>query len=247
MEDCFRLDGQRLLVTGASSGIGAATAQRLAERGGTVLLTGRDTTRLAEVQSSLTGEGHRSVAADLCEPEERGRLVAELEPLDGVVFCAGVVKASPAKFWTQRDWAFHSELNQAVPLLLTRELLKAKRVADGGSIVCVSSISAHHPSVGYGLYAASKAGLEAAARTLALELAPRRIRVNCLAPGLVETPMTAASSEVPDASMQAYRERYPLGTGQPEDVAAAAAFLLSAGARWITGTTLILDGGISLT
>ncbi|MGF1484180.1 MAG: SDR family NAD(P)-dependent oxidoreductase [Opitutales bacterium] len=245
--DPYRLDNQRILVTGASSGIGAATARLLARRGAQVLLNGRDEPRLNSVAQSLEGEQPQTFQADLSEPAARSELARAVGVLDGLVFSAGVAKPAPAKFWQAKDWEQTNAINHAAPLLFARELLKAKALADGASLVFVSSISAHRASVGYGLYAASKAALEAGVRVLALELAPRKIRANCLVPGLVETPMTDAQSAIPDASMQAYRARYPLGTGAPDDVALAAGFLLSPASKWTTGTSLLLDGGYSLT
>jgi NAD(P)-dependent dehydrogenase (short-subunit alcohol dehydrogenase family) len=246
MSDPFRLEGRRILVTGASSGIGWAVASLAAARGAQVLATGRNEERLQGLLAAIGGGAHRAIPADLTDAGGRERLAAEAGGLDGVVHSAGVAKTAPAKFWKEADWRALNALNHEAPLLLTRELLRAKALDDGASVVFVGSIAATRPSKGYGLYAASKGALAAGARVLALELAGRRIRVNCLSPGLVESPMTEGQSAVPDASMQAYRERYPLGTGTPGDVAAAIAFLLAPASRWMTGVDLVLDGGVSL-
>lgn len=243
----FHLRGQSILVTGASSGIGAEVARMAAEHGASVVATGRDEGRLQSVIMELCGEGHQALPADLTQAAARRKLVEAAGPLNGVVHCAGKSAVAPAKFWTEKSWRHLNAINHEAPLLLTRELLAAKSLVGGGSLVFLSSVAAHVPSVGVGLYAATKAALQAAAAVLALELAPRGIRVNCISPGLVETPMMEEESAFPTKLLNAYRERYPLGTGRPDDVAAAVIFLLSPASRWMTGANLLLEGGICLT
>jgi NAD(P)-dependent dehydrogenase (short-subunit alcohol dehydrogenase family) len=244
MSTPFSLTGQRVLVTGASSGIGRATAIAAAEQGATVLATGRDEERLQQTLDALAGDGHRSVPGDLTTDAGRAAVVAGAERLSGVVHAAGALSLAPLKFLADDALPDMQAVNCDAPILLTRDLLRARALQPASSIVFIASVAPYLASVGHGAYAASKAALLAAARVLARELAGRRIRVNCICPGTVRTPMledhALAGAGMDDES------RYPLGYGEPDDVANAAVFLLSDGARWITGTELLMDGGLLL-
>ena len=136
-------------------------------------------------------------------------------------------------------------INVEAPTLLTQALLRRNGIAAGGSIVFLASIAAHIGVAGVGAYSASKAALIALTRCLAMEVVKRRIRANCLSPELVETPLLDATAEVV-GSLEEERKHYPLGFGKPDDVANAAIFLLSDASRWITGTTLVMDGGLTI-
>ena len=242
MTDSFSLEGKTILVTGASSGIGRQACMSIAERGGTIVATGRDRERLEATLHMLEGKGHRGIEADLTQiPAAFGD---ELPSLHGALHCAGITKQVPFAFLTQKHLSEIHAINYEAPMLLTRTILKSRRIAEGGSIVFVTSIAAFSGLKALSAYSASKAALIAAARVLALEIACRGIRANCIAPGMVETPMARQAEEtVSSESMDQHRLLYPLGFGQPQDVANAAVFLLSDASRWITGTTLILDGG----
>ena len=130
-------------------------------------------------------------------------------------------------------------------MLLTQALLKRNLVAADGSILFIASIAAHIGVAGVGAYSGSKAALLAMSRCLAMEVVKRGIRVNCLSPALVETPLLDATAQVV-GSLEAERGNYPLGFGKPDDVANAAIFMLSGASRWITGTTLVMDGGLTI-
>ena len=132
-------------------------------------------------------------------------------------------------------------------MLLTQTLLKQKLVHDDGSLVFMSSIAAHIGVPGVGVYSGTKAALIAMVRCLAMEVAKRRIRANCLSPSLVETPLFDLAVKASPASMEQQRGNHPLGFGNTEDVANATIFLLSGASRWITGTTIVMDGGLTLT
>jgi NAD(P)-dependent dehydrogenase (short-subunit alcohol dehydrogenase family) len=132
-------------------------------------------------------------------------------------------------------------------MLLTQEILKRNLVSPEGSIVFLASIAAHIGVPGVAMYSGTKAALLAMSRCLAMEVVKRKIRVNCLSPALVETPIFDAMIELSgDASMEQQRSNYPLGFGKPEDVANAVIFLLSNASRWITGTTIVMDGGLTI-
>ena len=238
----FGLRGKTVLVTGASSGIGHQIALSCALAGASVVATGRDETRLAALVEQMNGPTHRYLAADLRDDVSVKHLATQVERLDGVVHSAGIAALAPLRMATRKHIESQMHTNYLAPMLLTQQLLLRSAICNGGSIVFVSSISAHIGVAGVSAYGASKAALEAMARSLALEVAKKAMRVNCLAPGLVETPMLAAA-KANATSLDQTLARYPLGLGRPEDVAHAAVFLLSGASRWITGTTITIDGG----
>ena len=244
-EDPFSLDGRRLLVTGASSGLGRAIATTCAKRGAIVVLAGRDVARLEDTRGSLAGTGHQTISADLVETGGRDRVVAECGAVDGVVHSAGISRLSPIRMATSQHLADVWKINYEAPVLLTQKLLAKNQVKPDGSILFMSSIAAFIGVAGVGVYSGTKAALIATMRCLAMEVVKRGIRVNCLAPALVDTPLLAATETVV-ANMEEQKAAYPLGFGKPDDVANAAVFYLSSASRWITGTTLVMDGGLTI-
>lgn len=243
--DPFSLEGKRILVTGASSGLGRAIARSCADRGATIVLNGRDDARLAETIASLGAGGHVSIAADLVDPAGRESVVAGSGTVDGVVHSAGISRLSPIRLATPQHLSDVWKINYEAPTLLTQRLLSKNQIAPNGSILFLSSIAAFIGVAGVGVYSGTKAALIATMRCLAMEVVKRGIRVNCLAPALVETPLLAATETVV-ANMDQQKAAYPLGFGKPEDVANAAVFFLSGASRWITGTTLVMDGGLTI-
>ncbi len=239
--------GKTVLVTGASSGIGRAVAQRLLASGAQVLGVARDAARLAPLD---TGEGVvQRVTLDLLRLDDFPEAVRAMPALDGVVHSAGVVHVRPAAFLSLAQHQQVMDTNLTAPLALTGELLRQRKLAKGSSIVFVSSINGNQIGVkGCTSYAASKAGLVGASKVLAMELAPQAIRVNCVLPGAVDTPMNDALAHVSDETRAAELRAYPLGQrfAQPGEVASAILFLLSAEAAFITGQTLTVDGGCSV-
>lgn len=250
MENPFSLSGKRILVTGASSGIGRQIAISCSQMGAQVVITGRDRERLKQTLEMLdksAAAGHQAVQAELTNPAEREALVAELgaAPLNGLVHSAGISRLSPVRMFTEQHLREVQAINVDAPMLLTQAVLKRNLVAPDGSLVFVASIAAHIGVAGVGAYSGTKAALIAMTRCLAMEVVKRRIRVNCLSPALVETPLLEATATMV-GSMEQERNNYPLGFGKPEDVANAAVFLLSNASRWITGTTLVMDGGLTI-
>ena len=239
-----KFNNQQILVVGATGALGGAIARQLKVEGADLIVSGRDQRKLAALTAEFAGS---SLSVDLSDSTGCAQLAEAVGELDGVVYAAGVAPVVPVRYLKDADIEACLNLNTTMPLLLIRELLKKKRLKAGASIVWISSVSSARGTVGYAAYAASKAGLEASARCLALELAPKGIRVNCIAPGMIETDLADATAErISDEALAAHLKAYPLGAGQPTDVAAATSFLLSQESRWVTGITLPVDGGFSI-
>ena len=236
----INLEGRRFLVTGASSGIGRETAKQIAARGATVILTGRDQERLEQTKAALSPGEHIAVGGDLKNVQEIYALVDACEQIDGVVHCAGIKGLAPLKLTSEKflDEVLAANFKSAV--LITQRLVAKSRLKSGGSVVIVSSISAHTGTAGAGPYSASKAALEGFMKAVALELLAKKIRINALAPGLVRTEMFLAEEA---DWLNEQEKKYPLGLGAPEDVANAAIFLLSDASAYMTGATIVMDGG----
>jgi NAD(P)-dependent dehydrogenase (short-subunit alcohol dehydrogenase family) len=240
----FSLHGKQVLVTGASSGIGQAAALLCARMGARVVVCGRDEQRLATVLASLPGDGHRSVSGDLTDAGARQALVEAVPVLDGCVFSAGAAALAPIRMVSQRHLDAMFAVNYDAPVLLTQALLAKKKVAPGASLVYVTAIAEHVTPNATGIYSGAKAALTATVRTIALEHAKQGIRANCVSPGYVDTPMLHGLQSV--ISMQDKIELTPLGTIEAADVAAGIAYLLAPASRWVSRTSLTIDGGLSL-
>lgn len=239
----FSLEGKTVLVTGASSGIGQATAIECAKMGAKVVVTGRNAERLQETFGQLEGEGHLQIVADLNDENDITKLVEQCPVLNGLVNNAGRGKSKPVSFIGMEDLQDVFQTNLFGVALLTKMLLKKKKIAKGGSIVFTSSISAYMTAAGLAIYASSKAAVTAYMRTCAIELGPKGIRANAILPGMVETKLINSGTYT-DEDKQADLNLYPLGRyGRPEDIAHAMVFLLSDASVWVTGTELIVDGG----
>ena len=244
------LADRHYLVTGASSGIGRSTALLLHRLGARLALIDRDEAGLVELATAL-GDDHgiRTYCADLADiaviQELVERCVGAAGLLHGVVHCAGIQSIAPVRSLQVEVWRRIFAVNTEAALALGKAMAGRKVYAGGhGALVFISSVMASVGSPGAISYSMSKAALEGMARSLALELAGRRIRVNCIAPGFVQTPMFERTEQMWDADQRAAVERqHPLGFGQPEDVANAVAFLLADTGRWITGSVLHVDGG----
>ncbi len=243
----FNLSGKTILVTGASSGIGRQTALTLSKMGARLVISGRNEMRLNEGLAELENDNHLVFPADLTDSYQLTAVTAQLPMLNGMAFCAGIWKSAPIKFLTPELAIKLLQINYLAPQALVSLLLQQKKLQHQSSLVFVSSIAAQHPYKGGSAYSASKAALEAFSKTLSLEVAHIGIRSNCVAPAMVQTQMLEQSQNlVSENMMSQHAQQYPLGLGKPLDVAHAIAFLLSDASEWITGTTLRLDGGLSV-
>lgn len=218
--------------------------------GAGIVAIGRDESRLLETLASLSkDQPHTHIATDLTEEAAIAQLVESLpDPIDGIVHSAGISDYQLARFIKKPFFDDMNRINYEVPFLLTVELLKKRKLAAGGSVVFVASVAGLIAAPANAVYGGSKAALLSISRHLAVECASSGIRVNSIAPGMVNTPMTErARTRLPSGALEANEKLYPLGYGAPEDVAHAAVYLLSGAAKWPTGTTLVIDGGYSST
>lgn len=240
------LSGKHLFVTGASSGIGRAVSILCADLGATLTITGRNEKRLNDTLTSLSGEGHTAICCELTDYGSMINMVEQLPLLNGVVFCAGVQETCLTKNINIKVLNKLLNTNYISTVLLNAQILSKKKIIKGASVVFISSIAASQcAEIGNAIYGSTKAALTSYARVLALELSARRIRVNTISPGMVHTPLQEQFDISPE-QFQEDEKRYPLGYGEPEDVANVVAFLLSDASKWMTGSDLLLDGGFSL-
>ncbi len=247
MYNPFALEGKTILVTGASSGIGRTTAIECSRMGAGIVVIGRNIERLDESFSKLEGEGHQQFLADLSHPEKIEELVRELPGLDGIVHCAGIAEPLPFQFLNEEKLKHVFDINFTAPTILTQQLVKIKKVKKNASIVFISSISGVYCSaIGSSAYSASKGAINGLSKGMALDLAPKSIRVNCVNPGMIQTNIYA-SGTIAEEQLADDMKRYPLKRyGQPEEVAYAVIYLLSDASRWVTGSNLLIDGGYTL-
>ncbi len=254
MKNPFSLIGKTILVTGASSGIGRATAIECARMGATVILTARNEKRLRETLALVEGSGvegrgveSRYICADLNREEEIQQLVEQLPQVDGVVFCAGVSQLKPIQTLKENDLQTVFQTNYVAPVLLTKALAKTKKINTSGSLVYIGSISGHtNYATALSVYGSSKSALTSFVQYAAIELAGRQIRANAILPGRIETELLQ-NQTMSAEDIQRDIDKYPLRRyGRPEEVGQAVVYLLSDATQWMTGTMVRLDGGRSL-
>ena len=245
----FSLEGKTVLVTGASSGIGREIAIASSRMGATVVVTARNEERLQATLDSLesSGQEHRLLVADLTSSDEMTALVASLPSLDGAVLCAGNSTTLPLQFGSRDKFDEMFDVNFFAPVELLRMMYKKKILQKGASVVLMASIGGTHSFMpGNGVYGASKAALNSFMKYAAREFASRRVRVNSICPGMVDTPLIHRGT-ITEEQLAEDAKRYPLGRyGQPEDIANGAIYLLSDASSWLTGHDLVIDGGFSI-
>ena len=243
----FSLEGKTILVTVASSGIGQETAIQFSRLGAKVIITARNKERLEETMSQMEGEGHKLVLAELTDQEDVNRLLEEIGSLNGLVLCAGKGMTSPFPFSTRDKYEEIFDVNFFAPVELLRLLVKKKKLEKDSSVVFVSSIGGIGSfSLGNGVYGASKAAINSTMKFCARELASKKIRVNTVNPGMVNTKLIQGGA-ISEEQHKLDMEKYPLKRyGEPEDIAYGIIYLLSNASSWVTGHSLIIDGGVTI-
>lgn len=244
MKSPFSLESKTILVTGASSGIGKAIAVECSKMGATLIISGRNEERLTQTFQALAGTSNRMLVADLTQEEAIDAMAQECPQLDGVVHCAGVGDRTLLKMVKEADIQRVMSANFEAPVLLQKSLLKKKKIKKNASIVMMASRAPFAPTVGNGIYAASKGALIAYAKVLGLELASQKIRVNCICPAMVWTELVERDAQITGIDYHEKEKEYPLGRyGKPEDIAYLTIYLLSNASEWITGSCFDVTGG----
>ena len=243
----FSLEGKTILVTGASSGIGRAAAIECSKMGAKVIITARNEERLSQTLGELEGEGHQMILCDLNNEDAIDKMVADLPEIQGLINNAGFTKILPVQFISTDDINSILQVNTVAPMMLLQKLLKKKKLKKGASVVYTSSLAGlGFSTVGNSMYTASKGAISAFIRCVALELAPKNIRVNAVCPAMVDTGILE-SGTVSQEQLEADMKNYPLGRyGKPNDIAWAMIYLLSDASSWVTGDNLVIDGGVTL-
>lgn len=254
MNNPFSLEGKTILVTGASSGIGRQCAIDCSKMGAKVVAVARNQERLNETLALLEGSGHRSYSYDFSNSEGIADLVStivvECGRIGGMIYAAGVEKTLPFKLLKPADYTEILNVNAISAFEMIRNVSSIKnfsKLENGGGVVLIASITATIARIGTAAYSASKGAMVSTARVLASELASRKIRVNCISPGTVLTPLM--QNYLNKLSEEDYKKRidgFPLGLGETADISNACIFLLSDASRWITGQNIIIDGGYTL-
>ncbi|MBO6556391.1 MAG: SDR family oxidoreductase [Pseudomonadales bacterium] len=252
LHDNFRLDGKVAVVTGGGRGIGRGIALGFAESGADVVVIARRQEDVDAVAKEVEARGQRGlgISADVMDwdsiPEALDRVVDEFGGLDIMVNNAG--GNLDRKMWSLPDISidkFDEQLHLNMKTKFWGSQQAAKRMTNGGRIINIISIAAHKPSPGFGVYSAANMGMISMTRTLAVELAPKQITVNCIAPGIIVTDMLRETMNVSDEQAhEMFDDVIPLGrTGTPEDCAAAALLFASPAGAWITGQYIDVAGG----
>ncbi len=247
MYNPFSLENKTILVTGASSGIGKAIAIECSKMRASVIITGRNETRLQETHDQMEGNQPNYIIADLSLPNDVQNLVQKITSLNGLVNCAGFTKVLPFPFAERKDFEEVMEVNFFAPTEISRLLVKSKKMQKGASIVFISSVSGVYcSSVAGSIYSSSKGAINGLAKAMALDLAPKGIRVNCVNPGMIDTNIFS-EGKITQEQLNEDMKRYPLKRyGKPEEVAYAVIYLLSDASVWTTGSNLLIDGGCTL-
>jgi NAD(P)-dependent dehydrogenase (short-subunit alcohol dehydrogenase family) len=247
MYNPFSLSGKRIFVTGASSGIGRAIAIECSRMDAEVILTARNERRLSETLNLMKQDAfeHKIIVGDLVDENEIEKIADSIPyKLDGIVQCAGFASSRPFKNILPELFRNIMKVNFEAPAFLTQQLLKQKKIENVASLVFISSISGVFcSSVASGAYSASKGAINGLVKNLAIELAPQKIRVNSVNPGMIHTNIFE-SGAITKEQLQEDMKQYPLKRyGKPEEVAYAVIYLLSDASRWVTGSNLLIDGG----
>lgn len=243
----FSIQDKKILITGASSGIGRAVAIECSRMGANVYISGRDEERLNITFNALQGKGHICLNGDITNHETLENIVTSLPEICGVVHCAGLTKILPFQYVNKENLKIVFDVNFYAPIELSRLLLRNKKISQKGSVVFISSISGVYCSaIASSIYSASKGALNGMIKGMALDLASKRIRVNSVNSGVIDTGFFQ-NSGITEEDLKKDINRYPLRRyGKPEEIAYAVIYLLSDASAWVTGSNLVIDGGYTL-
>lgn len=247
MYNPYSLEGKTILVTGASSGIGKATAIECSKLGAKVIIIGRNEERLNDTFEKLEGSENKKFILDLKNSELLKTFVSEISNIDGIVHSAGLTKNIPFQFASKENFDEVFDVNFFSPAELTRLLIKSKKLNKSSSIVFISSISGVLCSApASSIYSSSKGAVNGLIKGMALDFASKGIRVNSVNPGVVETNIFD-EGVITEEQLKENKKQYPLKRfGKPEEIAFAVIYLLSDVSSWVTGTNLVIDGGFTL-
>ncbi len=247
MYNPYSLKGKTILVTGASSGIGKATAIECSKLGADLIITGRNIENLNNTFNQFSSGNNKLIQADLINEDDVNNLVDQISNIDGLVNAAGIVKTLPFAFINKEELNQIFDTNFFSPILLTKSLIKKKKITKGSSIVFISSIDGPITThFGNSMYSASKGAVSSVVKGMALDLSPKMIRVNAVCPGMTETPLIYGDT-ITNEELDSDKKLYPLKRfGKPEEIAFAVIYLLSDASSWVTGTNLVIDGGFTI-
>ena len=235
----FSLKDKTILITGASSGIGKQSAIEISNSGANLIITGRNKTNLKKTLALCKKGNHKLIISDLTNNIQLENLVSKIDKIDGIVHSAGISNSVISKFINSDIIYEMMDINFRAPVLLTSLLLRNKKINKEASLIFMSSIATIYPVIGSALYTSSKSALEGFVKTLSLEIAPKKMRANCLLPSFVDTPMiNEIKPLINDKTIASNENLLKLGIGTPTDVANTIIFLLSDEARWITGENI---------
>lgn len=247
MYNPFSIQGKKYLITGAASGMGKATAITCSRMGAQVVVVDINELGLKETLAELEGDGHQMFVANLADSETWDTLLDNCPELDGFAGCAGIAAMQPFQFIDSVKMKQVFEINFFGPVMLVKSLLKKKKLGKGGSIVFVSSVDGPKVThIGNAMYSATKSALVGMAKNMAVDLAGKKIRVNCVLPGTTDTPLIRTAN-VTEESLAEVAKLFPLKRfGDPQDMANGIIYLLSDASSFVTGTELVIDGGYTL-
>jgi NAD(P)-dependent dehydrogenase (short-subunit alcohol dehydrogenase family) len=242
------LEGKTILVTGATSGIGLAVCHDLLKSGAKLIAIARDTEKLHALRD-VAPDRIRIISFDLVRFQDYKEILSDVGNIDGLVYSAGITDSNPLRFFSLEKYQRVVDINQTAPIVLISELARTNRLNSSSSIVLISSILGPRIGMkGTAAYAATKGALTAYAKVMALELAHKLIRVNCVSPGMVNTALISNQQQVSEEALRVDMQKYPLGKrfAEAREIATVVNFLLSEKSSFITGADLVADGGYSI-
>lgn len=247
MNNPFSLENKRILITGAASGIGRSVAIEASKLGAQIILLDIDEESMQETLRLMSSGLHELSIFNLLKFDRMDSLSKVIDEIDGIVHCAGVGLTLPFKFTTEKELNRVMSINFYAPILLTQSLLKSKKIKKNSSIVYMASIDGTVTGhIGNSIYSATKGAIMGIARSQALELATRGIRVNCVSPARVYTPLINRKN-ITDEQVKANMQLYPFKRyAKPEEVSYYIIYLLSDASTYTTGTNMIIDGGFTI-